>query len=79
MLHCPQTNERTCPAETCLAMNSNGSRILWGEMLVGHFKEGVYYVVGRSRPVNEKQIVVVNAVVHKVFLVVLLLVQPDDP
>lgn len=48
-------------------------------MLVCHIKECVYYIIGRSRAVNEKEIIVVDAVLQKVFLVVLLLIQPDDP
>lgn len=70
-LHGPETNECTCPSESCLTVDSDGTRILGIEMLISHLKELIYNSVGRCGSVNEKQIIVSYVILKEILPVVL--------
>lgn len=78
LLHSPETDEGSRSSKTSFAMNGDGPGIFLAEMLIGHFKELIHYVVWWCRSVNEKQIIVRNLILQEVLSVILLLVKSDD-
>lgn len=79
MLHGPQSNQGTSSAEACFAVDGD-SPVIWSlEMPLNNIEEVSDDLVWRSRTVNEEEIVMLDTPVLEVHLVILLLVQSDDP
>ena len=73
VFHDVATNQRTCPAETCFAVNSDGAFLALADV-----KELLQDGVWRCGAVNEKQVLVVEARIGEPLAVVDLLVESDN-
>ena len=79
MLHGPQANEGTGPSEACFAVDCDCSAVISREVVIAHLHELVHDVVRWSTAVDEEQVVVSNVFVSEESLVILLLIESDDP
>jgi len=73
VLHAVEANQRACAAQASFAVHSDGPGFVFGGC-----EELGHDLVGRSRPINEKQIEVLDALLRELRLLVLRLVEAHD-
>ena len=79
MFHCPQANESSCSTESGFAVYGNSSVIWLLEMRLNNVEEFSDDVIGWSRPINEKEIIMSDSFSFKVILIILGFIQPNYP
>lgn len=73
MLHAVKSNQGSSSAQTCLAVNGNCAGLS-----LGSGQELWDNLVGRGCAIKEVQVQVLDALLSKLVLFVLWLIQPDD-
>ena len=78
VLHGPETDQGTGSTKTSFAVNGNSS-ILGSKVVLDDVKEASDDVIRRVGAIDEEEIVVADALLDEALLVVLGLIQSDDP